>query len=127
MNFIWYKVWYFICLVFCLTSQSTAMVMSRWSVNLTTLSLGKHRLIVYKRLTSTSLVTDKKPFLNQWKEENDRRKYFMKYLHEIMGMGRDRTHDLCISNLVDRYTGPGSLVLWGNKKPKYKNFCMYTP
>ena len=31
--------WDFVCLVWCLTSQSTAMVMSRWSVHLTTLFL----------------------------------------------------------------------------------------
>ena len=48
--------YHFLCLLCCcycfvvLTSQSTVMVMSRWSVNLTTLFLGKLRP---KLLTST--------------------------------------------------------------------------
>ena len=30
------------------------------------------------------------PFLNQWKEVNDRRKYFTIIIHESMGPGRDQ-------------------------------------
>ena len=36
------------------------------------------------------------PFLNQQKEENDRRNYFMISLHESMGPGWDQTLDLWI-------------------------------
>ena len=41
-----------------------------------------------KRLTSTSCT-----YLNQQKEENDSRKYFMINLHESMGPGLDQTHN----------------------------------
>ena len=36
--------------------------------------------------------------MNQWKEENDRRKYFMKNLHD--SMGGDRIHDPWISDRI---------------------------
>ena len=48
------------------------MVMPRWSVDLTILLLIQ-------------------PFLNQRKEENDIRKYFMINFHERMGPSWDRT------------------------------------
>ena len=38
-----------------------------------------------------SLVTDNEPFLNQRKEENDCRNYFMINLDESMGPGQDRS------------------------------------
>ena len=47
--FFWAEPISFVCLICGFTSQSTAMVMLRWSVNLTTLFLGK----LPKRFTST--------------------------------------------------------------------------
>ena len=68
-------------------SQLIAMVMSGRSVHQTTLFSWTS---LTKRLTSTSYIY---LFLNQRKEMNGRRNYFMINLHESMGPGRDRTHD----------------------------------
>ena len=65
------------------TSQSTAMVMSRWSVDLTTLLLGELDLAVNQYFVHTLSL----PFLNQWKKENDRVNCFMINFHEITGTG----------------------------------------
>ena len=66
----------FACLVCGLTSLSTAMAMSRWSVNLARFpSQAKTNQYSVHIL---SLVTD------QLKEEYDRRKYFVINLHESM-------------------------------------------
>ena len=55
-------------------SQSTAMVMSGWSVHQPHFFPGQARL-------NSTLCT----FLNQRKEENDRRNYFTTKLYESMG------------------------------------------
>ena len=55
---------------------------SRQSVHLTTLF---HTFCAH-----TFACNLQQPFLNQWKEENDRRNYFMINLQEIMGPGQDR-------------------------------------
>ena len=64
------------------------MVMSGWSVHLTTLFLGQ-------AWTSTSCNTfaDNNPSWISRREENDSRNYFMVKLHETIGPGRDRTPD----------------------------------
>ena len=69
------------------TSESAAMVMSRWSGSVQlnhTFSLAS----LAKPLPSNW----QQPFLNQQKEENDHRNYFMIKLHKSMGPGGDQTH-----------------------------------
>ena len=71
---------------------STAKVMLKQSISLTTFFSCAR---VTKWLTSSLCIYTHVclHFLNQWKEENECRKYFMINLHESMGMGRDRTHN----------------------------------
>ena len=65
------------CFVWCLTSQSTAMVMSGQSVHLTT-------LFFYQYLMHMLLhVTDKNPSWISGREENGRRNYFKINLHKV--------------------------------------------
>ena len=65
------------------TSQSTAMVMLRRSVHLTTLFLGKLDKAVNQYLVHIlSNVND-----NKQKEEDERRNYFTINIHESMGPG----------------------------------------
>ena len=64
----------FVCLVWGFTSQSTAMVMSRWWVHLTTLFSGQAWLKAVKKYFMhivTFTCNWQQPFLNQGKEEND--------------------------------------------------------
>ena len=89
----------FVCLFVCfvaLRPKSTVMVMAGWSVHLTTLfswaSLNKQltsaSCTYFRLLLTTTLL--------EWfsgREENDRRNYFMIYLHQSMGPGQDRTRD----------------------------------
>ena len=49
---------------------------------------------------STLACTCQQHFLNQQKEEIDRRKYFKINLHKSMGLDRDQTHEPWISNLT---------------------------
>ena len=44
--------------------------------------------------------TPGQPFLNQRKEENDNRKYFISNLHKSMRTGWDQIHDPQISNMT---------------------------
>ena len=54
-----------------------------WSVYLTTLLLGRFSpLSVYKYCAHSFARNWQLPFLNQWKEQNDHRKYFMVNLHK---------------------------------------------
>ena len=80
----------FVCLVWCFTSQSTAMVLSGRSVHLTTRFSWAS---LTKRLTILSLVTDNNLFWISGREENGRKNYFMINFHESMGLGWDLTHD----------------------------------
>ena len=80
------------CMVWILTSQSTAMVMSGQSVHLTTLFSWASLIKPY---TSTSLVADKPSWISG-REENGQRNYFMSNLNESMGPGRDQTCNLWI-------------------------------
>ena len=66
------------------------MVMSRQSVNLTIVFLGRLRLSG-KPVHILSLATENNPFLNQGKGENDCRKYFTINPHERMGPDWDVT------------------------------------
>ena len=67
------------------------MVMSRQSVHLSTLFLGKLDISSYNHyfVHILSLVTVNSQILNQWKEEYDRINYFMINVQESMGLGRD--------------------------------------
>ena len=75
------------------TSQSTAMVMLRQSVYLTT-TFSRAGLDKF----STFACNRQHPFLKQQKEETDHRKYVMINLQESIGPGLDQTHDPWISN-----------------------------
>ena len=83
-------------LVGCVVAKSpwsTAKVMLGLSINLTTLFLGSLKPI--KRLTSTQCTifhSNRLPFLNQRKGENERRKDFLINLNERMLP--DRSHEL---------------------------------
>ena len=80
------------CFVWGFTSQSTAMVMLRWSVHLTTLFPGQAWLSGQPVLHAHTFACNWQAFLNQ-RKENDHRNYFIINLHESMGPGRDRTLD----------------------------------
>ena len=100
-----------VCLVWCLTSQSTAMVMLGRSVHLTTLlswaSLTKHVHIL-------SLVTDNNPSRIRGREESDCRNYFIVNLHDSMwqGLDRTRTPGSAVRHITDCAKWPG--LLWLN-------------
>ena len=91
-------VFWFVCLVWCLTSKSTAMLMVGSSIHLTTLFfLGKldlavtcYQYFVHKLL----LVTDNSPSWISGREENGLRNYFMTNLRESFGPSRDGTCNL---------------------------------
>ena len=113
--------------VYCITSQSTAMVMSGWSVHLTTpFSLDRLEQVVNQYLVYIHLlVTDNNPF--EWislREENDSKNYFMINLHESMGLGRDQSPDpwicsqICICNQTRyRLRYAARLQRWGPMFP----------
>ena len=63
---------------------------SRQSVHLTTLFPGQALL---KKVDQYFVHIIQQSFLNQRKEENDRRNYFMINLHERLGPSQDRTHN----------------------------------
>ena len=73
--------------LFCgLSSLSMYEVMSRRSVNIIKLFLGKRTLSSLRVLNAHTLAcAQQHPLLNQWKEENDHRKYFMINSHETWG------------------------------------------
>ena len=81
-----------------LTTQSTAMVISRCSVNQATLFLGKLRLSSKPVLCAHTLAYNWQPFMYQQKKGYDRRKYFTINLHKSMGPVWDQTYDPWISN-----------------------------
>ena len=86
--------------------------MSSRSVYLTT--LFPRQAMSFKQLTRTYADSFARnwqlPFLNQWNGENDRRKYFMIYLHKRMLLvpGGDRIHNPLITSwtcIQLRHTG----------------------
>ena len=88
----------YVCLVWCLTSQSTTMVMSLLSVHLTTLFTWAS----LTRFISTSCFAWKwqQPFLHQRKEGELLRNRFMINLHQSMGPSRDGTRDSWICSRI---------------------------
>ena len=83
-----------ICLGWGYMSQSTAMVMWRRSVHLTTLFPGQAWLSGKPVLCAQTFTCNKQqPFLYQRKEVNDCRNYFMIDLYKSMRPGRDQTRN----------------------------------
>ena len=95
------------------------MVMSGWSVHLTTLFSWAS---LTKLSTSTSvnqyflhillLVADK-TLLESAEEGDGHRNYFMINLHESTGMGRDQTPDLWICSQTCYWLGYGNCTVFG--------------
>ena len=113
-------------------SQSTAMVMSRQPVHLTTLFiLGKLEEAVHQYFAHIlSLVTDKIPSGISGREENGGRNYFMINLHESMGPGWNQTRDTWICSQTPicsqagyrlRYTARSTKYLTVTFNPLYTN------
>ena len=106
-------VWYH----FFFTFQSTTTVMLRWSINLTTLFLGR----LPEQLTSTKcssfrqyLTTATLCLESVVGGENGRRNYFLTNLHEQM-LPDQRTEPatVCMPSAYGPATGPGSRAHWG--------------